>query len=553
MLRLFCLLVASAAIVSCLPQPNRTGAPESGSGIYSSASILEFAKSDYQGAMKMVGDGLLNGNISPLDAYTLYANLTYIYTDDYAAAAEYLRKALDLEEARNSGTRADLLYHLATILRSGRDYTGLLSACAEGRECARVARLPFKEHSFDFMAGNGLFDIGEDQTGLKMMRSSLSKAASIVSSEEDYGHLVYFSLQLTNNLIEKKEYREALEQCSVTGNLMERMEKKYPQAAPHHMDRFRFDLSINKAICNCRLGNKAAEEEAYRTACSRAYSQTSGGKYSLIDYYSAAGQPESIIAIYSNDLPYNEADTVTRSYRMRLSRLKDAYANAGNLLAAGEYEKRITGLSRQIEEKEYAEGVLVNAARYDALRYRYLLGDTESALKKNRWIMFGTIAVLILLSFIFFLQNEMKSRQHKEETDSLRKSLLSIQRQVSIISENKKSGDTSAPQPTLRELIEGKKLYLNKNLNRENAAAILGVSPNVVGKMLNEIEPGMSFPDYIKGLRIRHALELLGQDPDIPISNLADQCGFYTVRTLQRSFLAVTGKTPSEYARGLKG
>ena len=552
MLRFFCLFVASAAIITCQPEQQQTVVPETTGGIYSSAHILEFAKSDYDGAMKLVGDGLLNGSITPLDAYTLYANLTYIYTDDYAAAADYLRKALDLEDAKDSGTRAGLLYHLATILRSGRDYPALLSTCTEGKEYARMARLPFKVHSFDFMAGNGLFDIGEDQTGLKMMRSALSKAASIVNNEEDYGHLVYFSLQFTSNLIEKKGYREALEQCSITGNLMERMERKYPQAAPHHMDRFRFNLDIDRAICHCRLGNKAAEDEAYRSACSRAYSQSSGGKYSLIDYYSAAGQPESIVAIYRDDLPYSEPDTVTRSYRMRLSRLKDAYVNAGNLLAAGEYEKRIAELSRLIEEKEYAEGVLVNAARYDAIRYRYLLGDTESALRKNRWIMFGTITLLILLSLTFFLQNEIKSRQHKAETDSLKKSLLSIQRQVSIISENKKTGGTSVPLPTLRELIEGKKLYLNKNLNRENAAAILGVSPNVVGKMLSEIEPGMSFPDYIKGLRIRHALELLGQDPDIPISSLADQCGFYTVRTLQRSFLAVTGKTPSEYARGLK-
>lgn len=33
---------------------------------------------------------------------------------------------------------------------------------------------------------------------------------------------------------------------------------------------------------------------------------------------------------------------------------------------------------------------------------------------------------------------------------------------------------------------------------------------------------------------------------------LADRSGFYTIRTFQRSFLAVTGKTPSEYSQYLK-
>lgn len=37
----------------------------------------------------------------------------------------------------------------------------------------------------------------------------------------------------------------------------------------------------------------------------------------------------------------------------------------------------------------------------------------------------------------------------------------------------------------------------------------------------------------------------------IPIAELADRCGFYTIRTFQRAFLAVTGKTPSEYAQEL--
>ena len=103
----------------------------------------------------------------------------------------------------------------------------------------------------------------------------------------------------------------------------------------------------------------------------------------------------------------------------------------------------------------------------------------------------------------------------------------------------------------LKELIEGQKLYLNKNLNRQSATELLGKSSYEIDKMLEEIAPGISFPDYIKGLRIRHALELLGQTPDIPIAELADRCGFYTIRTFQRAFLAVTGKTPSEYAQEL--
>ena len=56
----------------------------------------------------------------------------------------------------------------------------------------------------------------------------------------------------------------------------------------------------------------------------------------------------------------------------------------------------------------------------------------------------------------------------------------------------------------------------------------------------------------MNGLRIRHALEILEQNPDIPVKELADLAGFYSVRTLQRAFAAVTGSTPKRYAKELK-
>ena len=70
--------------------------------------------------------------------------------------------------------------------------------------------------------------------------------------------------------------------------------------------------------------------------------------------------------------------------------------------------------------------------------------------------------------------------------------------------------------------------------------------------MLKETESGISFPDFVKGLRVRYAMSLFDGNPHISIASVADQSGFYSIRTLQRAFLAITGKSPSEYARGLK-
>lgn len=522
---------------------------------YSPAHIQSLAQTDYEAAMKLTEEALRKGGMSLFTASTLRANITYQFTEDYDVAAAYMRKALDLDEAKDPGTRSELLYHLVTILRNSRDFTALLSACTEGKECAHRAGKVFEEYSFDFLAGNCLYDLGEDETGFEMMHSALSAAGKTAATEAEFGHLLYFTSQYINSLRGDKNYQGALTACTAYEGFIDRMERSFPDVDPAYIDRCRFYLDIGRSICKSYLGEPSAADAAFGCALGRNYAATTGGKSFLVDYYAASGQPDKILDIYQNDLPFTDADTVSRAYRLRVARLKEAYTNAGNQEKVREYQAIYDSLSRNLEAKEQAEGTLVAAAKYDSQRYRYKLEDTTIALNKNQWLILALIVVFVIAFAVLLLLALRKSRQHSKETRLLEKSLSAIKRQVSIIAESdfhKEPSDQSEEQLSLKELVEGQKLYLNKNLNRQSATELLGKSSYEIDKMLEEIAPGISFPDYIKSLRIRHALELLGENPDISISELADRCGFYTIRTLQRSFLAVTGKTPSEYAQELK-
>ena len=517
---------------------------------YSPAHIQSLAQTDYEAAMKLTEEALRKGGMSLFTASTLRANITYQFTEDYDVAAAYMRKALDLDEAKDPGTRSELLYHLVTILRNSRDFTALLSACTEGKECAHRAGKVFEEYSFDFLAGNCLYDLGEDETGFEMMHSALSAAGKTAATEAEFGHLLYFTSQYINSLRGDKNYQGALTACTAYEGFIDRMERSFPDVDPAYIDRCRFYLDIGRSICKSYLGEPSAAAASFKSALERSYAATTGGKSFLVDYYAASGQPDKILDIYQNDLPFTDADTVSRAYR-----LKEAYTNAGNQEKVREYQAIYDSLSRKIEAKEQTEGTLVAAAKYDSQRYRFKLEDTTEVLRKNQRLILVLILAFIITIGLLLLLTAKKARQHSEETQSLEKSLSAIKRQVSIIAErdfHKEPSDQSEEQLSLKEWVEGQKLYLNKNLNRQSAADLLGKSSYEIDKMLEEIAPGISFPDYIKSLRIRHALELLGENPDISISELADRCGFYTIRTLQRSFLAVTGKTPSEYAQELK-
>lgn len=522
---------------------------------YSPAHIQSLAQTDYEAAMKLTEEALRKGEMSLFTASTLRANITYQFTEDYDVAAAYMRKALDLDEAKDPGTRSELLYHLVTILRNSRDFTALLSACTEGKECAHRAGKVFEEYSFDFLAGNCLYDLGEDETGFEMMHSALSAAGKTAATEAEFGHLLYFTSQYINSLRGDKNYQGALTACTAYEGFIDRMERSFPDVDPAYIDRCRFYLDIGRSICKSYLGEPSAAAASFKSALERSYAATTGGKSFLVDYYAASAQPDKILELYQNDLPFTDADTVSRAYRLRIARLKEAFVNAGDQEKARQYQAIYDSLSRKIEAKEQTEGTLVDAAKYDTQRYRFKLEDTTEVLRKNQRLILVLILAFIITIGLLLLLTAKKARQHSEETQSLEKSLSAIKRQVSIIAEkefNKRPSDQREEQLSLKELIEGQKLYLNKNLNRQGAANLMGKSSYEIDKMLQEIAPGISFPDYIKSLRIRYALELMGQEHEIPIAELADRCGFYTIRTFQRSFLAVTGKSPSEFIKEQK-
>lgn len=177
-------------------------------------------------------------------------------------------------------------------------------------------------------------------------------------------------------------------------------------------------------------------------------------------------------------------------------------------------------------------------------------------------LMIGFLLSAFLAGLLFLLLPRLKGRQQNEKNDPAdlagstesTESTESIPRPVRqrppYLPEKEATG--MPMQNPLAALIEGQQLYLDKNLSREMAATLLGISRNRIGPLLHDIRPGLSFPEYVNGLRIRHALELLEQNPDIPVKELADLVGFYSVRTLERSFAAVIGKTPKKYAKELK-
>lgn len=111
------------------------------------------------------------------------------------------------------------------------------------------------------------------------------------------------------------------------------------------------------------------------------------------------------------------------------------------------------------------------------------------------------------------------------------------------VSEQKKTEATRL----LHEMLS----YIDENYQREcslrTLSGLLKYDYAYLSKYFAR-KTGMTFKEYVNQYRITYACSLL-RGRDMAIYDVAGQCGYDTIRTFNRNFLAITNMTPTEYRR----
>ncbi|WP_108803289.1 helix-turn-helix domain-containing protein [Aquimarina sp. Aq107] len=104
----------------------------------------------------------------------------------------------------------------------------------------------------------------------------------------------------------------------------------------------------------------------------------------------------------------------------------------------------------------------------------------------------------------------------------------------------------------LEHLMIERKPYLNRKLLKSELAEMLGVSNPEIARLLNE-RIGMNFFEYVNYYRIKEfiALAKTDQAKNMTFYGLAQEAGFNSKTTFNKSFKDLMGTTPKEYFSNL--
>ena len=92
-------------------------------------------------------------------------------------------------------------------------------------------------------------------------------------------------------------------------------------------------------------------------------------------------------------------------------------------------------------------------------------------------------------------------------------------------------------------LMTGRKLYLDKDCNRDRLARELMTNRTYVSRALNA--RGMSCAQFVNSFRAQHAIGLLASEDqaELPLADIAELSGFSTIESMNRYVKKCVGLT----------
>ena len=100
----------------------------------------------------------------------------------------------------------------------------------------------------------------------------------------------------------------------------------------------------------------------------------------------------------------------------------------------------------------------------------------------------------------------------------------------------------------IRRLMDEERIFLHPNLKINDLAMMLNTNRNYIYHAINGII-GLSFSDFINQKRIEHAINLIDNNPNILLTDVATKSGFSSPSSFYRNFRAIAGCSPSDYQK----
>jgi AraC-like DNA-binding protein len=149
------------------------------------------------------------------------------------------------------------------------------------------------------------------------------------------------------------------------------------------------------------------------------------------------------------------------------------------------------------------------------------------------WILLAGLVVLALLAYLIIYKRRLQTPKNTTPEVTAPEPAPDSPR------------DEQLMQRIIR-LMEEQRPYLDSDLKQADVATALGVRLDEVSRCINS--NAFNFSQFVNGYRIEYAKQLMLRKPGIKMTQVAIESGFSNDTNFFRTFKAIVGMTPSEWA-----
>ena len=423
--------------------------------------------------------------------------------------------------------------------------------------------------------GQNIFFEGDREKGIQYVNEAIDLIAKTERGNTD--HLTHGFLNLLASLYgEMKDYDSALQTVERNLHLTMQGTRWEPAQNQQLIDR-RMALA-KKAALLARMGinSSGSEQRAYFQRADSAYAAWKAVEYEgnhtrdyfIVDYMKRRGLHREAAAIYADLIQRIRLQGDTLGEMMKTAKwgLADVCHQMGRSEQAATLYEQVLEIRDTLMSRKARNTAQELAAIYHAKEQEQTIMQQEAENTRQRYLLFSVIAVLLAvaaLAAIVIVKNRIISRKnriisHKNrllvqqiaETLNYKKMYWEEKRAWKPAVDSDEDNMTNEQFfQNINEVVIREKLFLDPKFGRQTIMDRFQLSKERVGAIFSKGSEHAKLSSYIQQLRLDYAANLLIEQPDKSIIELANECGFSSNTYFSDCFRQHFGISPTDFRK----
>lgn len=568
------LLIALVALtVGCEKNRAPQYQPQASDTLYTAEAAMRVYAYEPERALTFIDSALIVGNIDEDVAKLLRAK---VYSQSLVeqrmdTAQQMLLELLESDYAKDLHNREVVLDLLGTIARDQYQIERQLHWATLKVECCREQGRETEALRTEAEIGYLLANLGEEEKGLAKLNGVIATLDGQRHTDEMDACIIAIKRKITV-LSQLGRYEEVIPLAQRIIAIADDYREHYTEYTdnayrlPHEEQQTEQYCNFYTAQAQAFLSRAYAQLDDkdnarhYLSLLEQSdYGATLGSRKMVAPVWRLLGEYDKMLATFQELEEQMGTDTLNGDFAEMLYGYAQAAQAAGDFAASSAYWQRYARLNTLLNKELLESRAYEYATRYQLQEERMNTEREQAKAQNNRNLAIaGFILVLLAVGFIVWLlvQHRAINRKNRVLVEQIAEAMKYKKKNEELGERNEPSGESGVGKEAKLESADGQlfvmlsdtirheRLFTDPNFGRQTLVDRFHLTERRIGAAFAHAG---SLPDFIRELRLEYACQMLAEQPEMSIGDIAAASGFSSLSVFSREFKRKLEVTPTYY------